>query len=111
MTSLRSLHSEAAALLSILAKVGEHIQLIIFTDCLVILLILSKWGHIKFLTQVTWPSRQFFFDPKTSRTVKEVILIKVKSHAGCLMADECAETGYLSDADPICCGPKKYGSL
>ena len=57
MTSLRSLHSEAAALLSILAKVGErykgHVQLIIFTDCLVLLLILSKWGHIKFLTQVT----------------------------------------------------------
>ena len=49
-----SLRSEAAGMLSILQKVealyNGHVQLLIFTDCLVLLLILPNWGHSDF-----WP--------------------------------------------------------
>ena len=47
------LHSEAAGILSILQKVeahyNGHVQLTIFTDCLVLLLIFSNVGQSYFL--------------------------------------------------------------
>ena len=47
--SVASLHVEAAGLLSILQKVERcyngHLKLMILTDCLMLILILSKWGH------------------------------------------------------------------
>ena len=53
-----SLCAEAVGLFSILQNVEEHfhrhimphIQIMIFTDCLVLLLILSQWGNSEF-----WP--------------------------------------------------------
>ena len=49
-----SLRSEAASIFSILQKVearyNGHVQFMIFTDCLVLLLIFSNWGHSDF-----WP--------------------------------------------------------
>ena len=49
---------------------------------------------------------------KIWRMVKESNFYQVKHHAGCFlnkmaafMADEHAETGCLSDAEPICSGP------
>ena len=45
---------------------------------------------------------------------EKLIHVKVKRDAGCFLnelADERAERGRLSDADPICPGPSKYGSL
>ena len=51
---LASLRSEAAGIFSILQKVearyNGNVQLMIFTDCLVLLLISSNWGHCDF-----WP--------------------------------------------------------
>ena len=89
----------------------------IFTDCLVLLLILSNWGHSDFWPD---PGDVVHFDvifpliQKLRGWSKKVILIKVKSHAGCFlneMADERAEKGRLSDAASIFPGPNKYGSL
>ncbi len=43
-----------------------------------------------------------------------VVLVKVKSHTGCLLnerADECAVLGYTSDHDILCPDPDQYGSL
>jgi hypothetical protein len=43
-----------------------------------------------------------------------VLLVKVKSHTGCLMnerTDELAERGYCEDAQEVCSAPQKYGSL
>ena len=51
---LASLRSEPVGIFSILQNVDAcyngHVQLMIFTDCLVFLLILSNWGHSDF-----WP--------------------------------------------------------
>ena len=116
-----SLRAEAIGLFSILQNVEEHfnrhVQIMIFTDCLVLLLILSQWGNSDF-----WPDPcdVVHFDVifplinKLRKWTKKVILVKVKSHAGCFLnelADERAERGRLSDADPIFPGPTKYGSL
>ena len=116
-----SLRSEAAGIFSILQKVearyNGHVQLMIFTDCLVLLLILSNWGHSDFWPD---PGDVVHFDvifpliQKLRGWSKKVILIKVKSDAGCFlneMADERAEKGRLSNAAPIFPGPNKYGSL
>ena len=87
-----SLRSEAAGIFSILQKVeahyNRHVQLMIFTDCLVLLLILSNWGHSDF-----WPDQgdvvhfdmSFPLIQKLRWWPKKVSLIKVKSHAGCFL--------------------------
>ena len=44
----------------------------------------------------------------------ELVLVKVKSHAGCYhneMADECADAGCVLDDTPLFSGPQKYGTL
>ena len=65
-----------------------------FTDCLVLLLILSNWGHSYFWPD---PGDVVHFDmifpliQKLRGWSKKIIFIKVKSHAGCFfnkMADE-----------------------
>ena len=107
-----SLRSEAAGIFSILQKVealyNGHVQLMIFNDCLVLLLILAWPGDVVHF-DVIFPLIQ-----KLRGWSKKVILIKVKSHAGFFlneMADERAEKGRLSDAAPIFPGANKYGSL
>ena len=89
----------------------------IFTDCLVLLLMLSNWGHSNFWPD---PGDVVHFDVISPLIQKlrgwstNVILIKVKSHAGCFlneMADKRAEKGRLSDAAPIFPGLNKYGSF
>jgi hypothetical protein len=46
--------------------------------------------------------------------IGKVILVKVKSHTGCLLnerADELAEFGRQAETLEICPGPRKYGSF
>ena len=108
---------EAAGIFFILQKVeacyNGHVQLMIFTDCMVLLLILSNWGHSEF-----WPDPGdmvhfdviFLLIQKIRGWSKKIILIKLKSRAGYFlneMADERAEKGHLSYAAPICPGPNK----
>ena len=49
---LATTRAEAASLLQLLQKVrtpnGHNVNLLIFVDCLVVLDILSKWGHADF---------------------------------------------------------------
>ena len=93
------------------AHYNGHVQLIMFTDCLVLLLILSNWGHSYFWPD---PGDVVHFDmifpliQKLRGWSKKIIFIKVKSHAGCFfnkMADERAKKGRLSNAAPIFPGP------
>ena len=89
----------------------------IFTDCLVLLLILSDWGHSNFwpcLGEVVHFDVIFSLIQKVTEWSKKVIFIKLKSHAGCFlseMADERAEKAHRSHAVPIFPGPNKYGLL
>ena len=63
------------------ARYNRNVQLMIFTDCLVLLLILSNWGHSDF-----WPDPGdvvhfdviFSLIQKLRGWSKKVILIKVK---------------------------------
>ena len=80
--------SEVVGLLSILQKVEEcyngHVQLMIFTDCDCLVLILSEWGHSNFQPN---PGDMVHLDvvfPLIQWSAK-VILIKMKSHAGCFL--------------------------
>ena len=94
-----------------------HVQLMIFIDCLALLMILSKWGQSDFWPD---PGDVVHFDvifpliKKLRGWSQKVTLIKVKSHAGCFlneMADERAEKGRLSEAVPIYQGLNKYGAF
>ena len=89
----------------------------IFTDCLALLMILSKWGQSDF-----WPDPGdvvhfdviFSLIEKLRGWSQKVTPIKMKSHAGCFlneMADERAEKGSLSEAVPIYPGSNKYGAF
>ena len=95
------------------AHYNGHVQLMIFTDYLVLLLILYDWGHSYF-----WPDPGdmvhldviFLLIQKLRSWSKKVTLIKVNSHPGCFlneMADERAEKGRLSNVAPMCPGPNK----
>jgi len=119
---LASLRAEAASLLSLLRTLKDdilstRIKLLIFIDCLVLLEILLKWGKRDF-----WPHPRdiLHFDillpllQELRNWPAHVILMKVKSHAGCQlndMADERADAGCISDVEPLFPGPHKYGSL
>ena len=118
---LASLRSEAASLLSLLHSVrlkrDVTTQLLILVDCLALLLILLKWGRADF-----WPGPRdvIHFDiilPLLQELYAwqgVVVLLKVKSHAGCMhneMADERAEAGCFSDEPQLFPGPHKYGCL
>ena len=99
----------SAGILSILQKVeaccNRHVQLMILLTFNQQVFAWSRWRG------AFW--RDFSFN-QTKRMVKKVIIIKVKSHAGCFLnetEDYCAEKVLLSDAAPICPWPNKYGSL
>ena len=110
---LVSVCSEAAGLLSILKKVEVCYdqQLMIFTDCLnedKTNLAWFRWrGYVVVHFDLIFPLIQ-----KLRRWSKRVVFIKSKSHACCFlheMADKRAETGRMSDADPVFLWSKKYG--
>jgi ribonuclease HI len=117
---LASSRAEAVGLLYFLHWLLDHpgsARVTVFIDSLGLLQILSQWGRADF-----WPGPKdiIHFDVllpllQTLRKCSvELVLIKVKSHAGCYhneMADECAGIGCASDDPPLCPGPHKYGTL
>ena len=89
----------------------------VFIDCLGLLQILSNWGRVDF-----WPGPKdiIHFDvllpllQVLREWTTELVLVKVKSHAGCYhneMADESAGAGCVLDDPPLFSGPQKYGTL
>ena len=118
---LASLRAEAVGLLLLLRKAkirfSGAVPLLIFIDCLALLLILKKWGRSDF-----WPDPRevIHFDvifpllQELRQWTQQLTLVKVKSHSGCQlneMADELADMGCASEEEPVCPGPQKYGSL
>jgi ribonuclease HI len=112
---------EAVALLCLLEQIRANIlpltRLIVFTDSLCLLDILSKWGRNNF-----WPGPKdvIHFDVllpllKILRGwATELVLVKVKGHTGCFhneLADEQADKGCAADAPRLYNGPQKYGTL
>ncbi len=85
-------------------------------DSLVLLDILQSWGRASFHpdpTDVVHFDVIFPLPDELRRWDGLLLLVKVKSHTGCLLierADECAEYGYNADFE-ICPGPRKYGSV
>jgi ribonuclease HI len=118
---LASVRAEAASLLQLLRDVagshGRHTPVLIFVDCLVLLNILSKWGRHDFHPN---PKEVVHFDiifpllEELRQWRGQITLMKIKSHAGCLMnerADEQAEDGRKADHPELCPGPQKLGSF
>ena len=118
---LAPLRAEAASLLQLLRRVRErfpdHADLLVFIDCLVLLDILLKWGRSDFQPQ---PRDVVHFDILVPLLTElrswpgTALLVKVKSHAGCLQnerADALADLGTVSEEEPIFPGPSKYGTL
>ena len=79
--------------------------------------ILLKWGRSDFQPQ---PREIVHFDVQVPLLAEllswpgTVLLVKVKSHAGCLLnerADALADLGAASDEEQIFPGPSKYGTL
>ena len=118
---LASLRAEAVGLLHLLRKAkirfSGAVPLLIFIDCLALLMILKKWGRSDF-----WPDPRevIHFDvifpllQELRQWTQQLTLVKVKSHSGCQlneMADELADMGCASEEEPVCPGPQKYGSL
>ena len=118
---LASLRAEAASLFQLLSRAREQFpgcaDLLVFIDCLVLLNILLKWGRSDFQPQ---PREIVHFDVLVPLLAElrawpgTVLLVKIKSHAGCLLnerADALADLGAASDEEQIFPGPSKYGTL
>jgi ribonuclease HI len=118
---LASIRAEAVGLLCLLKWLRDHrlgsARVTVFIDCLGLLQILSNWGRVDF-----WPDPKdiIHFDvllpllQVLREWTTELVLVKVKSHAGCYhneMADECADAGCMLDDTPLFSGPQKYGTL
>ena len=118
---LATVRAEAAALLSLLTGLREQSlvsqRLALFIDSLCLLQFLSQWGKANF-----WPGPKEIphFDillpliKVLQEWVTEVVLVMVKSHAGCYhneIADELAEVGRVSERPVVHDGPQKYGTL
>lgn len=100
---LSSLRAEAAALHGVLELVSGDEPLLIFTDCLVLLTVLYRWGQVDY-----WPDPEelLHFDiiepciQLLRRRAAKTHLVKVKSHSGLLLnerADALAEQGRDSE--------------
>ena len=118
---LASTRAEAVGLLCLLKWLRDHhlgsARVTVFIDCLGLLQILSNWGRVDF-----WPGPKdiIHFDvllpllQVLREWTTELVLVKVKSHAGCYhneMADESAGAGCVLDDPPLFSGPQKYGTL
>jgi ribonuclease HI len=110
---LASLRGEASGLDCLLDRVEPGEPLLVFTDCLVLLTILLRWGRIDFGPD---PDDVRHFDiinsclHKLRRRTGPTCLVKVKSHSGLLMndrADALAEQGRLSEEPPRWPGSRK----
>jgi ribonuclease HI len=118
---LASIRSEAAGLLQLLRDIatnhGRHVRLLVFIDCLVLLDILRRWGTHNFNPR---PKEVVHFDViyplllELRQWIGDLVLVKVKSHSGCLLnerADEQADLGRSADCSLLCPGPRKHSSL
>jgi len=118
---IASVRAEAASLLWLVQDVGQRfgrqVDLLVFVDCLVLLEILKKWGTSNFHPR---PREIVHFDIIRSLLIElrqwqgNIMLVKVKSHTGCLLnerADEQAELGRDAEGPEICPGPQKFGSF
>ena len=114
---LSSLRAEAASLYVLVSKVQPDVNLLVFVDCLGLLLILLGWGQADFWPE---PGDLVHFDvilpliELLRSRVGLTLLFKVKSHSGCLQnerADLRAGRGIALEEEGVCPGPSKYGSL
>jgi hypothetical protein len=118
---LASIRSEAAGLLQLLRDIatnhGRHVRLLVLIDCLVLLDILRRWGTHNFNPR---PKEVVPFDViyplllELRQWIGDLVLVKVKSHSGCLLnerADEQADLRRSADCSLLCPGPRKHSSL
>ena len=120
---LASLRAEAVGLLYLIRRtrdrfgVEQFIRLLIFSDCLGLLLILDKWGTSEFCPD---PRDVVHCDVivllllELRQWKRDIVMMKIKGHTGCMhneLADERADTGCQDEGAPLCPGPQKYGSL
>ena len=114
---LSSLRPEAAAVHEVVSIVPDDSPLLIFIDCLVLLVILARWGQEDF-----WPDPEDIkhFDiivPCIQLLRKRTAVtkfVKVKSHSGILLnerADDLAGQGCESEESPRWPGPCKLDPL
>ena len=114
---LSSLRTEAASLHRLLGQVPNDAPLLVFTDCLILLSILAKWGQEDF-----WPDpdeiKHFdIIEPclqLLSGWQAVTCLVKVKNNSGLLMnerADALAELGRASDVALSWQGPRNMTPL
>ncbi len=105
-------------------NIPDQHALLIIIDCLVLLDILMQWGKSEFQPSalcraVVWRDIVHFDVLAPLLTELRlwpgtVLLMKFKSHAGCLLnerADELADIGVKSEVEPISPGPSKHGSV
>ncbi len=92
---------------------SSRVCVLILVDCLVILDIIRKWGHSDFHPSPREIVHFAVIYPLLLRQwLGKVTLVKVKSHAGCLLnehADELAKLGRQAKGPKICPGPPKVG--
>jgi len=114
---LASLRAEAAGLDGLLDRVEPDRPLLVFTDCLILLMLLLRWGRVDF-----WPDPEDVkhFDvigsclQKLRKRTGRTRLVKVKSHSGLLMndrADALAEQGRVCEEPPRWPAPRKPHQL
>ena len=114
---LASLRAEAAGLDGLLDRVEPDRPLLVLTDCLILLMLLLRWGRVDF-----WPDPEDVkhFDvigsclQKLRKRTGRTRLVKVKSHSGLLMndrADALAEQGRVSEEPSRWPAPRKSHQL
>ena len=114
---LATLRPEAAALEALVARVPDDAPLLVFVDCLVLLVILARWGQEDFWPDAAEIKHFDIIEPCLRRLrCRRAItrLVKVKSHSGVLMnerADALAELGCAGEEEPHWPGPRKLDPL
>ncbi len=111
---MASLRAEAAVLDGLVDRVEPNRPLLVFTDCLILLI---RWGRVDF-----WPDPEDVkhFDviasclQKPRKRTGRARLVKVKSHSGLLMndtADVMAEQGRVCEEPPRWPAPPEASSV
>jgi ribonuclease HI len=108
---LASLRAEAVGLLHLLCKAKVRfcgaVPLLIFIDCLALLMIIKKWERSDFWSDLREVIHFDVIFPllQELQWIQLRTLVKVKSHPGCqlnVMADELADIGCASEDEHIC---------